>query len=653
MIANRTYRYLFFALVILGGLFWIAWGYVLPRYLEHELIPELTRKAGISNLSLRVRNIGFRGVDLGGLQIGNARLPGISVDSVQMDFSLSGLLNRSVERIVLTGLVLRLEVENNRLAINGLDLSPSSGQTAESPSISEIVSQLPVKVVSIPNAIVYYGDAGKSFRLPLSLEVAAASETSEPISVTFELYPRGQRISGNGKVDLEQNQVSLLLSAADLPLGAFSDLIGPASDVSVDAVVDASARATMTLDPFSIDHAKAQLDLVAASLSYGGVQLRNTKDETGADRPIHMALAAVENQQWEFRLSDLVVETPAVDVTTRAAGRISFSDGAVAMAGKLDTAISTAGQVSRGVHSKSIPAISPDAGFGWDISAGLDSDGSWRMNLESFSEVKPKDVILNATFGSWQIRSGSPRIRLSGQGKGDLWSGALEMKIGSLVVSQGGNRINIPEFTVTARSDFTGNSPVPGQVSLRADAPGARVLTDSVKIKVPKVTAQATIMQTAAGGLKATGDLAFSNVSIAGREEPMHLGNLSGTVPIHWPPEGRGSSGKIAARNIRWKDMDLGALTLSVRQKDDRVVISGNHAPAAVFKKPLRVSGDIFPFSDELETRIRIHTPGFVAVSDSVLATVFPQSAGATVAGEIPLMQHYWPRHRHRTRRWA
>jgi len=511
MIENRTYRYLFFALIILVGLFWVIWGYALPRFLEQRLIPELTRKAGISNLSLHVRKIGLNGADLGSLKIGDAKRPGISIDSIQVDFSPAGLINRSVDRLVLTGLVLRIDSDKSKLTINGVNLSPSSGQPSESLSISEMVSQFPVKVVAIPNAIVYYGETGQLFRLPMSLQVVTVSATSEPISIEFELFPRGQRISGNGKIDPRRNQGILALSTAHMPLGAFSDIITPPGDAVIDAFVDAAATATITLDPFSIDQTKGQFDLMGTCLSSGGIQLRNTKDETGADRPIHIALETVEKQQWAFTISDFTLDSPVVGAIAHSSGQVSLKRTGLEITGKLDTALSTSGKTGDG--TKPVFALG-DARVGWDFSGGLDSSGSWRLHLESLSQAPSKDAIFNAAIGSWQISSETPQVRIFGEGKGDQWSGTFGMKTRSFTISQGQNRIKIPEFTLRAHSDMSSNLQGPGRVSLTADAPATRILTDSVNIKIPKLALQAALFQADDGGLTSTGKLAFSKVSM-------------------------------------------------------------------------------------------------------------------------------------------
>ncbi len=100
--------------------------FCLPYYAEKTLLPGLAGSAGVSGFSCDVRRIGMTGADLGSLKFGeSAQQPAFRMESLRVDYSPLKLINRQVNRIVLSGVQVKVEYNGNRFILAGLDITPS------------------------------------------------------------------------------------------------------------------------------------------------------------------------------------------------------------------------------------------------------------------------------------------------------------------------------------------------------------------------------------------------------------------------------------------------------------------------------------------------------------------------------------------------
>jgi hypothetical protein len=79
--------------------FYVVFSVALPAYLEKRLLPDLAQQSGIEGFAWNVRKIGIQGADFGVVTIGKKPLEVLSINSIQLNYSLSGLIRRHLKSI--------------------------------------------------------------------------------------------------------------------------------------------------------------------------------------------------------------------------------------------------------------------------------------------------------------------------------------------------------------------------------------------------------------------------------------------------------------------------------------------------------------------------------------------------------------------------
>jgi hypothetical protein len=102
----------------------------LLRYSLQKLVP-----AWCPDFDADVRCVTISRTDLADIRIGPVGAPGIRVDSLRVTYSFTGLLKRQISSIAVGGLRIRVEEQDGRLVIPGLNLEqrPPAGKKARKP----------------------------------------------------------------------------------------------------------------------------------------------------------------------------------------------------------------------------------------------------------------------------------------------------------------------------------------------------------------------------------------------------------------------------------------------------------------------------------------------------------------------------------------
>src|SRR5512145_1837631 len=111
---------IFITLIFLGLSIIISVFLFVPGYVEKEILPSILKDSGIGLTHLNVRALGLLGTEISDIKIGLDD-GGILIDSVRLDYTPSGLFKKHISRIVLSGISINVNYENDKLSITGLD----------------------------------------------------------------------------------------------------------------------------------------------------------------------------------------------------------------------------------------------------------------------------------------------------------------------------------------------------------------------------------------------------------------------------------------------------------------------------------------------------------------------------------------------------
>ena len=165
--------------VVVSGamlLFVCAASLFLPDYVEVRL-KEAAKALGV-DLSCDVRRIGLTGLDVVSLRVGDAVEPGLVLDSLRLDYTLSGLLEKRIDRIAVSGLAIYVEEVDGVTSLRGIDVESlrtsgvdDSGDTSGAP--------LSFGSCEIRNSFLSLVKGRESKRFPFEVELGSFDGSGE------------------------------------------------------------------------------------------------------------------------------------------------------------------------------------------------------------------------------------------------------------------------------------------------------------------------------------------------------------------------------------------------------------------------------------------------------------------------------------------
>ncbi|MBM4055659.1 MAG: hypothetical protein FJ264_13560 [Planctomycetes bacterium] len=178
-------RFFFIGCIIFfltGGIY-----FSVPVVLEKKLLPDLLKKTGCVPLTCEVRKFSFTGLDIASLRWGNPENPSVCFDSLRIDYSFLGLVNKQIKKIIISGAEIRAEFKDGKLSIPGIDFGSflknfsNPGQEEHqtiSPKIPVIIGELEIR-----NAAILLRSGHEVFSIPFKVKIHPVfKEKKEPPS---------------------------------------------------------------------------------------------------------------------------------------------------------------------------------------------------------------------------------------------------------------------------------------------------------------------------------------------------------------------------------------------------------------------------------------------------------------------------------------
>ncbi|NLA75853.1 MAG: hypothetical protein GX846_10360, partial [Deltaproteobacteria bacterium] len=137
----------------------------------------------------------------GGAEISDVKIGlddgALLIDSIRLDYTLSGLIKRDINRVVISGISINASYVNNRLSISGLDEVFNKGE--ESKEENKTAPPVTVGSVLILNSALNLMFEDKNYRIPFEISAASFDQNYLPGKVTAKIYPDLQGIYSNNK----------------------------------------------------------------------------------------------------------------------------------------------------------------------------------------------------------------------------------------------------------------------------------------------------------------------------------------------------------------------------------------------------------------------------------------------------------------------
>jgi len=566
--------------VLLAGWGWL----VLPVWVEGRLQSLAANKMPGLELTCKVRRIGLTGVDLASVSLASAQGVPLRIDSVRIDYSLSGLLAGHLRQVSLGGLSLHGAWRDNRLVVPGLTDSLQSSARPKPEAAGPVSFALPFTfgAVVVENGILAADWSGRKLLLPFFLRVARENpvglgDITAPLQGVFRCYPAGKEMVVAGRVQWRENTLQLALTAADLDLNRLAVFCGLDRAAAVGGRMSVQVDARLGLHPLRLDVADLELGLAQFQAGVGGIVVAGQ-----GETPVKLSLVGGEGG-WRFQLNHLALRGPVDLALHDLAGSFSGEMAALQGAGKFLCRIEAAADTRVEGQGKILESEV-------DFTAKAEQ-GQWRLDLQAkpiAGSARPEGFFnyekLAATLRAWPAGTADFEVELSGgRYKGN--DGLLEL----------------PRLEISGRADAGAKDEFRGQT---------------------QISVRQGRFSSAASGLA--------------------LAGLNGRLAVAWPPQLSGAPpGELAIERLSFQGNDLGAVKIKTRQQGTHLLFDGVHASRVLTGITVNFHADLgYDHEDGPTAAVELRSPrqAFTAFDIGRLARMKEE---VTLAGELELMADF------------
>lgn len=592
---HNSFLAVFTAFFIFSAAALFLYSFLLPRYIEHQVLPSLGRRLE-TTLTGRVYHAGLTGADIGELVLGDEDEPAVTVASIHTGFSLFSLAAGNVEELKLSGLTIFLELVDGHLSLRGLDLlnrfSPDAEQE-EQQGGNLILRVLPERL-QVSDGRLVISSGTHYFFLPYALELfnQAGKDKTPVYRFSLEILGTGQELFLTGLIDIDTGAVSLSLQAEALDVDRLLNSFGLEESEILPGKVAIHGEAEFVFPPFQLVSATLSLD--PSSLSLGKVPVHFGGRASGKGRGIDLKLETAGEQLLLAAKSVLLEPVQAeLDVTafiTREETSVSCSGNFTLRGnGRRDT--ENAGPLF--INLQNNTALTADFNF------VADESGRWTAGFVS-AEKEPeqeKTHGIQAGFGRLWLMAQTPSFTIRGQGTAVDREIEATINLPGLTATYEGTEtaVNKVNLRATYRQEETGNDRNSSSSSFLLQLGGITFQKDNVDGRAD-ISLEAEVANLAAGGnmpLTATGTIFLNRGTLAHRAGNVRLADIQGEIPLSWPPGTAKATGHLEIPAIWWRDLDLGHGRADIILRDRQYSLDGTYSSRLLLGVEAAISGRV------------------------------------------------------------
>jgi hypothetical protein len=649
------YLFLFILLVLflaLTGLF-----LYLPVYLETRLIPKLAKDSGISGLKCNVRRIGLTGADFGPLIITADGRTALSVESIQIDYSPMGVYQKSLKKILLSGIEFHPEFRDGTFTLAGFDMKKTPAGTSSQKTSLPTDFSFSIPRIEIRHSVAVFKWENRVIRLPFELEITPRNGGRNRLQCSIGIYPCGQEITASVDLDLKKKKLLAEVDTRGLSLEKFTDFTKGVQGLTLSGALDLKADAVMDLENLEIVSASACLEFRNEESSFKNFILDNSPEDTSAFR---LNINKIAGNKWKISGNSIAFSSPLpLQVLDMNVELITAQD-AIGVSGNFRS------KLQKLKESQAMPVNLMDPiCFNWNLGFKLSKDGQWEFRLvtepapgrpmDDLNDTAVADsaplqrgcgvsegakdtlVVIPEADENFKITAKIPRIDIFGNGKHLDGSVGCKINIPDVKTAVQSARLNIPVLTINGRADLGGF--LREEKSFAAfdmNAPNADLSVNSIRMKIPHTSLSGKLGKNESSplGLEAVGKITKAEVTDSRLKAKVT--GISGEFPLRWPSDGSGSRGSVSINGISIRNQNIGSVQGTIRQTDFGFIFDAKHRNHLIPALTLNFSGEsniLSPKDRLLEIHFELLHPQ--SAPDIDLGRFFPEAGKIMANGDL------------------
>ncbi len=558
----------------------------LPIAVETVLRSRLKAVPGIERISVGVRRADPFGIELGPIVVGGPDGNVLEIDAVRVDFTPGGLRRGRLERVLVSGLDLRVQVKNKTVVLPGVDVQGlssivSADATSRAPSVARPPG-IPIGPVVLRNGTLDVEYEGLRSRIPFTLTGVPDSETGSRWILDGKLRPLGQEVSVSGSVDTGEGFCRIRILANRFRPDRILQWMRSGFEEQLRGRIDLAGAAVIGLHPVSLQSLTAVAEGRGISFASGPWRLHSGED----DAPSRLELHGEPGSGWNLYGSHFVLGTPY---------GTAFLENLVVAFFAADHQVEGSGSVllraeTASPHPSSGVYLEKPFRLPLRFSGRIAPPGHWHLDAVAEPETLP-EVALRSGYagGRFQLK----KISVSVHGQDRTVSATVSAAVENLSAGAEQTSVRAPLAALIGGVDIAGPSD-----------PGRSWLDFTLRLmrphfENPSVTLRAdhlTVTGEGEGFLPGQEPLLSARVVLdQGRATLPGTGvtasGIGFSLPMQWPLPDHGDPGRLTVSRIRRHEDELGGLDLDLHPEGERLLISGRHQSRILPGLSLRLEG--------------------------------------------------------------
>ena len=633
-----TVRILLVLAVLLVGL--VAGSYFyLPHYLESRVIPQLLAETGFSKFVFKIRHLGIYGTELGVLRIGPEQNPSLIVQSLHIDYTPKKLLQKQIDRITLSGIELYGEFKNGKFALGGTDFNQAltklqSSRTSR-PESGPNMPPIFIKELEIRSAVIIITTDDGTHRFPFDIIVAPGKEDYSHLNLTASMYPRGELVRAEARIDLKNQHIAANLSAVSLDLNRFSGLVQTVSDSVLSGKLDLKVTANLQLAPFKISSLAAAAELQKCNFRLNNLQLQNIRSADQKELPFKINLSKIADDDWTVSASAISATSPLPFTLSEWQARIRPNGQQVESTGEFKIILPPSSDHRNNLLPFEVLESMPLHGA---YTAEYREDQSIEFSITSTPIQQSGDHAARFKFSQYDITTGMPAVNISGRGKLEDLSTAYTIRIPQVKIASQTSSIHLPQVLLKGTADLVNDGSVFPATTFKLQSQNTRILFSPARLNIADLTVSGQVKPNINGAIELEGLLQFKGAGGSVPDTGIKIRGARGRIPLKWPPERQAKQGDISIAALYHKQLNFGKIRSKIQQTPAGFSFKGRHISRLLPEMSLNFSGDaklLDAKNPMTKVNFTLLRPDQAAEID--LGKFFPGSKGVKVNGKLML----------------
>jgi hypothetical protein len=316
-------------------LLWAVLAVALLPLVEKSLEYLVARSLPDQAFSCTVRRVGISGADLEAIVLGDPEKPALRIDALQLNYSLTGILSRHIESLVLDGLQIHGEWLDGRFVPDGF----SKDEGAAKPSGQSDFS-LPGTIgqLSINRGLLRYGVDGRMEQWPFRLQFEQEKRLDKgdlagPMTGSLTLQPAGHELAVTFKAAVVDRVLNFKVGTSDFPLIFLAAFLGQ----DLEGRLQLAADGRVGLSPFAISSLDLHCEIEQFAMRGENNSWRLNGAGAGGTPPFLVSLTVADGK-WHFESNGLALRSPVDLTVSELKGEGLLADDGGSLSGSLQLA---------------------------------------------------------------------------------------------------------------------------------------------------------------------------------------------------------------------------------------------------------------------------------------------------------------------------